>query len=217
MCAFWKKTIAVMGFALLLLLLCGPALADKPPKTILAFGDSLTAGYGLRRDESFPAQLQARLQKEGLNVRVVNGGASGDTTAGGLRRLEYALKKSSPDCVILALGGNDMLRGIDPAHTQQNLKGMLDILRARRIPVLLAGMRAYPGSGPGMDAAYVSLYKSLAEGYGAVFYPFFLKGVALDPALNLDDGIHPTARGVAVIVENILPSVAALLVRKKGA
>lgn len=187
------------------------AAQAKTGKTILAFGDSLTAGYGLQRNEAFPVQLQARLQKAGVDVNIVNGGVSGDTTAGGLRRLPYMLKKQSPDYVILALGANDMLRGVNPALTHQNLKGMMEILKSHKIPVLLAGMRAYSNGDPTMDKAYVAMYKSLAAEYGAVLYPFFLEGVAMRPSLNLKDGVHPTAQGVAVMVEGILPSVAKLL------
>lgn len=187
------------------------AAQARTGKTILAFGDSLTAGYGLQRNEAFPVQLQARLQQAGVNVNVVNGGVSGDTTAGGLRRLPYMLKKQNPDYVILALGGNDMLRNINPQLTRQNLKGMLEILKSHKIPVLLAGMRAPANAGPAMDKAYLAMYKSLAAEYGAVLYPFFLQGVALQPALNQRDGIHPTAQGIAVMVEGILPSVAKLL------
>lgn len=210
--SFWKKTMMILGFAALAGIFAPVAQGKAAQgKTILAFGDSLTAGYGLQRNEAFPAQLQARLQQAGVNVNIVNGGVSGDTTAGGLRRLPYMLKKQQPDYVILALGANDMLRGIDPSVTRQNLKGMLEILKQHKIPVLLAGMRAYSNGNPAVDRAYVAMYKSLAAEYGAVLYPFFLQGVAMRPELNLKDGVHPTAQGVAMMVEGILPSVAQLL------
>lgn len=188
----------------------GAAAADVPPKKLMVFGDSLTAGYGLPRGEAFPVKLQERLKQEGAEVEVLGQGVSGDTTAGGLSRIEYALKKN-PDYVILELGGNDMLRAIDPAVTRANLTKMLDILKARKIPVLLAGMRAYGNLGPTIDEAYVKMYKELAEKYDCVFYPFFLDGIVADRALNLDDGIHPNEKGVAVIVDRILPAVAELL------
>ncbi|HYD16863.1 MAG TPA: arylesterase [Patescibacteria group bacterium] len=195
-------------------LFAGAASADAAPKTILAFGDSLTAGYGLARSESFASQLEARLKKEGLPITVINGGVSGDTTAGGLRRLDYALRKN-PDVVILELGANDMLRATHPDVTRANLEKMLDTLKARKIPVLLAGMRAFSNL-PQLDAAYVAMYRDLARKYDAILYPFFLEGVAGNAALNLEDGVHPTADGIAVIVEKILPSVAQLLTKTKS-
>lgn len=184
--------------------------AAAPPKKLMVFGDSLTAGYGLPRGEAFPVKLQERLKQEGAEVEVLGQGVSGDTTAGGLSRIEYALKKN-PDYVILELGGNDMLRAIDPAVTRANLTKIMEILKARQIPVLLAGMRAYGNLGPDIDAAYVKMYKELAEKYDCVLYPFFLDGVVADRALNLDDGIHPNQKGIAVIVDRILPAVAELL------
>ena len=184
---------------------------QAPAKSILVFGDSLTAGYGLAANESFPAQLEARLKSEGLNVRVINGGVSGETTAGGLRRLNYSLK-SKPDYIILELGANDMLRAVDPVSTRENLRHMLDILKTYDRPVLLAGMRAFPNLGPEYAMAYLKMYKDLADAYHTAYYPFFLDGVAGQTQLNQGDGIHPTAEGVGVIVEKILPAVADLLV-----
>lgn len=182
----------------------------------MVFGDSLAAGFGLPVEQSFPSQLGARLKSANLNVRVINAGVSGDTTAAGLRRLNYALKQK-PDFIILELGGNDMLRAIDPVVTRENLRQMLEILKTYNRPVLLAGMRAFPNLGPSYEMAYVRLYKDLAAAYNTVFYPFFLEGVAGKPELTQDDGIHPNAAGVAVLVENILPSVADLLVAKSMA
>lgn len=206
---FIRKLILVMT---LTIALNSAAQADTP-KTLMVFGDSLTAGYGLPRGESFPDKLGERLKKEGLPVTVIGQGVSGDTTAGGLRRLEYSLKKN-PDYLILALSANDMLRSIDPAVTRDNLKKMLDILKARKIPVLLAGMRVYGNLGPAVDRAYVAMFKELAAEYDAVLYPFFLDGVVANPALNLQDGIHPNQQGIAVMVERILPAVSELLVKK---
>ena len=212
MYSFIRKLALVMTLTIAL----NSAAAADTGRTLMVFGDSLTAGYGLPRGESFPDKLGERLKKEGLNVDVLGRGVSGETTAGGLTRLEYTLRKN-PDYVILALGGNDMLRAIDPRVTRANLKKMLEILKARKIPVLLAGMRVYGNLGPNIDKAYVAMYKDLADEYGAVLYPFFLDGVVADPALNLDDGIHPNQKGIAVMVERILPAVSELLVKKPPA
>lgn len=207
MSSFIRKFILIMTLAVALNSAAGAAEA---PKKLMVFGDSLTAGYGLPRGEAFPVKLQERLKQEGAEVEVLGQGVSGDTTAGGLSRIEYALKKN-PDYVILELGGNDMLRAIDPAVTRANLTKIMEILKARQIPVLLAGMRAYGNLGPDIDSAYVKMYKELAEKYDCVLYPFFLDGVVADRALNLDDGIHPNQKGIAVIVDRILPAVAELL------
>lgn len=188
-----------------------PMAEEAPAKSILVFGDSLSAGYGLAANESFPAQLEARLKKEGLNIRVINAGVSGETTAGGLRRLNYSLK-SKPDYIILELGANDMLRATDPVSTRENLRHMLDILKTYDRPVLLAGMRAFPNMGPDYAMAYLKMYKDLADGYHTAYYPFFLDGVVGQTQLNQADGVHPTAEGIGIIVEKILPTVADLLV-----
>jgi len=190
--------------------------AVKKPKSIMVFGDSLSAGFGLPLEQSFPSQLEARLKGANLNVRVINAGVSGDTTAAGLSRLNYALKQN-PDYIILELGGNDMLRAIDPVVTRENLRRMLEILKTYNRPVLLAGMRAFPNLGPAFEVAYARFYQDLATSYGIGYYPFFLDGVVGKPELLQDDGIHPNAAGVGVIVENILPSVADLLVAKSMA
>ena len=216
---FLKKA-AVALWLVLAVLAAQPARADDAaaakPKTIMFIGDSITAGLGLKFDEALPAQLEMRLKKEGLNVSVINAGVSGDTTADGLRRLEYSLKQK-PDYVILALGANDMLNNVNPVTTRENLRQMLETLKAHDLPVLLVGMQAFSNLGPDMAMAYLNMYKMLADKYETVFYPFLLKGVALDPNLNQQDGIHPNAAGVAVIVDNILPSVADLLVAQKAA
>ena len=173
---------------------------------ILALGDSLTAGYGLRPEQSFPSQLESALARNGIVARVVNGGVSGDTSAGGLARLDWLLE-DSPDLVIVELGANDGLRGLDPDTTRRNLDGIVARIRAAGAEVVLAGMRAPPNLGSEYGAAFAALYPGLAEKHGVAYYPFFLEGVAANPALNQEDGIHPTAEGIAVIVENILPVV----------
>lgn len=176
----------------------------------MALGDSLTAGYGLPDDAAFPARLQSALADRGYDVAVLNAGVSGDTTAGGLARLDWALA-DDPDLALVELGANDGLRGIDPAATRENLAGILDRLTAEGIPTLLAGMYAPPNLGREYGAAFNGLYPALAETYDVPLYPFFLEGVATDPALNQGDGIHPNAEGVAVIVERIVPYVVDLI------
>jgi len=195
--------------------MCGTgarAQADGHMIRILALGDSLTAGYGLARSDGFVAQLERALRAKGIPARVIDAGVSGDTTAGGRARLEWALAER-PHVAIVALGGNDGLRGLDPASTHANLSAILSRLRERNIPALLAGMLAPPNLGAEYGEAFRNTYAQLAREYEVVFYPFFLEGVAAEPALNQPDGIHPNARGVAVMVERILPSVEQLLAR----
>ena len=182
-----------------------PGFAAGPHK-LVAFGDSLTAGYGLAREDSFPVRLEAALKESGLDVTVVNAGVSGDTTTGGLSRLDWAVPEGT-EAVIVELGANDGLRGIDPKVTEANLDAVLSRLKGRGVAVLLAGMLAPPNLGKDYGAEFNALYPRLAERHGVAFYPFFLDGVAADPDLNQDDGIHPTADGVEVIVERILPYV----------
>lgn len=188
------------------------AVAEEA-KTIMAFGDSLVAGYGLPLDQAFPAQLEAKLKQEGVNVTVLNAGVSGNTTADGVARLEWNLSRAKPGYAILVMGGNDMLRAIDPAITRANLQKMMEIFKAHHIPVLIAGMRAFANLGPQFTSAYAGMYKDIAKQYGAAFYPFYLEGVAMNPDLNQEDGIHPNGAGVAAIVDKILPSVKELLKR----
>jgi acyl-CoA thioesterase-1 len=195
-----------------LVLLVSPAWAA--PLRIVALGDSLTAGYQLAPTDAFPAKLQAALRAKGYDVEVVNAGVSGDTAANGLARLDWSVPAET-DAVIVELGANDMLRGLDPARTRATLAEILARLRARGLPVLLAGMRASPNLGPDYVAAFDAIYPDLAGHYGALLYPFFLDGVALDQAYTLPDGLHPTARGVDVIVARILPSVEALMSRAR--
>ena len=193
------------------LTLFGRAQAEWPPIRLLALGDSLTAGYGLPAGEGFVARLQAALRSQGRRVVVQDAGVSGDTSAGGLARLDWALAEA-PAAAIVELGGNDGLRGLPPAATRANLAAILDRLAGRGVPVLLAGMLAPPNLGAAYGEEFAAVFRHLAEGRpGVVFYPFFLDGVAGDPALNQPDGIHPNAAGVRVIVGRLLPAVEALL------
>jgi acyl-CoA thioesterase-1 len=187
----------------------GPAGAAEPAR-VLAFGDSLTAGYGLPEADSFTAQLEQALDARGTAVTIINGGVSGDTSAGGRDRLDWALG-DDPALVLLELGANDGLRGLDPAATRDNLDAMLSTLHDRGVPVLLLGMRAPPNLGPEYGAGFDAIYPDLAAKWDVPLYPFFLEGVAADPALNQADGMHPNRDGVAVIVERLAPMVAAAI------
>lgn len=190
-----------------------PALAaDEDSMNIIAFGDSLIAGYGLAAADSFPARLEEALRARGYRVRVENAGVSGDTSAGGRARLDWVLA-DRPDALILCLGANDALRGVAPSLTEANLDAMLTTLAARDIPVLLAGMLAPRNLGAEYAHAFNAIYPALAQRHEVVFFPFFLQDVATRPALNQGDGIHPNDRGVAAIVKNILPFVERLIAR----
>lgn len=188
----------------------GVNAGEAGSKTILALGDSLTAGYGLEQTDAFPVQLQAALIKAGHDVTVLNAGVSGDTTAGGRSRLAWLLS-ADIDAVIVSLGANDGLRGLDPKQTRDNLDWILATLKERSIPTLLSGMYAPPNLGKDYGAEFNAIYPALAQKYGAVFDPFFLEGVAAMPSLNQDDGMHPNAQGVAIIVERLVPKVETLL------
>ena len=195
------------------LITCGPARAQGRSLRLLVLGDSLVAGYGLAVADGFVAQLQEALRSRGLRVSVQDAGVSGDTSAGGLARLDWALAEK-PDAAIVELGGNDGLRGLAPAATRANLNAILDRLAARGIPTLLAGMLAPPNLGAEYGREFASVYQDLARTRpDIVFYPFFLEGVAGDASLNQADGIHPNPAGVRAIVGRILPSVDALLAR----
>lgn len=185
--------------------------AQAAPKTLLVLGDSLTAGYGLPKHQAFPARLQEALGARGLDVNVVDGGVSGDTSAGGLARLDWVLGSADPDAAIVELGSNDGLRGLDPKAMGENLDRILAKLTQRKTRVLLAGMRAPPNMGRDYAAEFESIFPRVAQKYKVALYPFFLDGVAAQPALNQADGIHPNADGVAVIVARILPHVEKLL------
>ncbi|HBM73221.1 MAG TPA: arylesterase, partial [Erythrobacter sp.] len=175
-----------------------------PERRILAFGDSLFAGYGLDEQQGYPEQLEDTLRARGTNARVIDAGVSGDTSAAGRQRLAFTLdaQDTPPDLVILELGGNDMLRGIQPDQTRANFAAMLEELRARQIPVLLMGMRAPPNYGTEYQQQFDALYADLAQEYGTALVPFWLESIYQDPALFLDDRIHPTAAGIAALVED---------------
>jgi len=180
------------------------------PFRILVLGDSLSAGYGLNPQEAFPVQLEQALQASGHNVTVINASVSGDTTAGGVARLDWALA-DQPQIVIIELGANDALRGLSPDLTRKNLATIIDRLQQEKIVVLLAGMRAPRNLGSDYYNKFDRLYPELAKQYGVAFYPFFLEDVATIRYLNQTDGIHPNADGIGVIVQGILPTVEKVL------
>jgi len=197
---------AALGFAVL------PALAQTPAR-VLMLGDSITAGYGLPPGQGLVPRLQAALVAAGRPVRLLDAGVSGDTTAGGLARVEWSLAEN-PQAAVVALGGNDGLRALPPAASRANLAGILDRLAARRIPTLLAGMLAPPNLGGDYGREFAAIYSSLAaERPGLIFYPFLLEGVAGDRGLNQPDGIHPNPAGVAELVRRLLPVTQSLLDR----
>ena len=199
----------VVALAVVLLMAAQVVRAD--PLTIVAFGDSLTAGHGLAGpDAAFPAQLELGLRGQGMDVRVINAGVSGDTTAGGLSRIAWSMT-DAPDLVIVELGANDALRGLDPDASYRNLDSILAWLGGQDIPVLLAGMLAPPNLGDEYGRAFNGIYSRLANVHGAALYPFFLEGVAAKPALLQDDGMHPNPAGVEVIVAGIMPFVVDVL------
>ncbi len=209
--------VAWAGRALAFLLILtavqpGSVAAEGKSLTILAFGDSLVAGFGLGSRDGFTAKLETALKARGVNAKVVNAGLSGDTSAGGLARLDWALNPK-PDFAIVELGANDGLRGLDPAQTRANLDAILTKLKAKGVPVLFAGMYAPPNMGPDYGKAFNALYPELAKKHGVAFYPFFLDGVAADASLNQPDGIHPNAKGVEVIVGRMVPHVLKLIGR----
>jgi acyl-CoA thioesterase-1 len=202
----------VQGGALLLAIcMAGPALAAD--KLVLAFGDSLTAGYGLPQAQAFPTRLAAALRKSGVAARVYIAGVSGDTSAAGRQRLGWVLRGVGvkPDLAIVELGANDMLRGIKPAETRANLDAILAEFQRRHIPVLLAGMRAAPNMGRAYAAQFEPIFPALARQYRVRLYPFFLNGVAANRALLQADGMHPNPQGVEIVVGHILPDVKAML------
>ncbi len=234
------KNLFVYGFTLAflqLLIACGPAPeegqavpedvetistetggdqtaeAKEAEILIVAFGDSLYAGYGLEQTEGFAPDLQAALTKAGKDVRVHNAGVSGDTTAAGLRRMDFVLDSLSrkPDLVILGLGGNDLLRGLKPADTRANMEAMVQKLQDRDIPVMLTGMLAPPNLGAAYSDEFNVIYPALAKKYDVALYPFFMDGVVGHPELFQADGLHPTAAGIDIIVGKIAPQVAELL------
>lgn len=201
----WARC-ALVGYGALVVLVnfgMDKAMAET---RILALGDSLTAGYGLPAGAGFASQLQRALTARGHDVRVIDAGVSGDTTAGGLARLDWALA-DTPQVAIVELGANDALRGLDPDQAYRNLDAILSRLKRDGVRVLLVGMVAPANWGPDYTRRFNTIYGRLAEKHGVPLYPFFLDGVAKDPRLNLPDGLHPTADGIGVIVERILPHV----------
>jgi acyl-CoA thioesterase-1 len=199
------------GFKLLLsivlpLIVAGAGQAVATPVKILALGTSITQGYGLPPGTDFTVQLQAALKREGIDAVVTNAGVSGDTSAGGLARLDWSLA-DHPGAVIVELGGNDMLRGIPPAETEKNLRAILARLKSAHVPVLLTGMHAQRNLGADYVKQFDGIYPRLARETGVLFYPFILDGVALNPKLNQADGMHPNPAGVKIVVARILPLV----------
>ncbi len=189
--------------------------ADRPIK-IVALGDSLSAGFGLPVEAAFPSKLAEALKAKSVAVTIVNAGVSGDTASGGLDRLDWSVPDGT-DAVILELGANDALRGLDPAVTKSALETILRKLADRHIPVLLAGMQAPRNLGADYARDFDAIYPALASTHPVVFYPFFLDGVATDPRLNQADGLHPNVAGVDVIVARILPQVEELITRARAA
>jgi acyl-CoA thioesterase I len=211
---YGARRVFVHAALLMAFLFSAPAAAREVH--ILALGDSLTAGYGLPQGQGFVPQLEAMLRRHGVPARVSNAGVSGDTVAAARARLGWTLDglAHKPDLAIVALGGNDMLRGQDPARTREGLDAILTELKRRDIPVLLAGMRAAPNLGRTYVEAFDSIYPDLARAHGAGLYPFFLEGVAMERNLNLPDGIHPNFQGIKRMVSGIAPHVVAALERR---
>lgn len=188
------------------------AQAQGQPIRLVALGDSLSAGYGLPQEAAFPVALERALKAKGYKVEITNAGVSGDTSSGGLDRLDWSVPDGTHG-VILELGANDMLRGLDPALTRRNIEAIVERLKSRNIPVLLAGMYASRNLGTDYVQKFDSLYPDIAKKHDLVLYPFFLDGVAGERSLNLPDGLHPTAKGIELIVARILPTVESFLAR----
>ena len=210
--AVFKRLIAATATLVVVGGFANPGLAVDEI-VVVAFGDSLTAGYGLDSPDVFPVRLEQALKARGIAARVINAGISGDTTAGGLARLDWSLG-NKPSLVILQLGGNDALRGVEPAVTRSNLDAILGKITARGIKVILAGMYAPPNMGDAYAREFNAMYPALAEAHGVPLYPFFLEGVAAKPELNQFDGIHPNRRGVEIIVARFAPIVAQAIKEK---
>ena len=192
----------------------GGSAAHARPLRLVALGDSLTAGLGLPLDQAFPEALEKALRAKGYDVEISNAGVSGDTAADGLARYDWAVGQGA-DALIVELGANDMLRGLDPAAAEASLAQILARAKAAHLATLLTGMRAAPNLGADYQARFDAIYPELANRFGVALYPFFLEGVAVDPKLNQKDGLHPTRQGVEKIVANILPAVEALLAQTK--
>ena len=213
----WISPALMMGRVMVagMMMMTAMATAQAAEARLMVLGDSLVAGYGLPPGQGFPEQLERALRTAGHDVKVLNAGVSGDTTAGGVARLDWSLA-DNPQAVIIVLGGNDMLRGLPPEAASANLETIITRLLARDIEVLLTGMMAPRNMGPAYVEAFDGLYPALAARHDIEFYPFFLDGVALDPALNLDDGLHPNEAGIAEISRRIMPTVGRLLARLDG-
>lgn len=205
----------LLAFAVAICALASPGITAAEPLRIVAFGDSLMAAYGLSAKEGFPAKLELALRAKGHDVEVIDAGVSGDTASGGLARLDWSVPDKT-DAVILELGANDALRAVDPSETRKALDETLRRLRERKIAVLLAGMLAPPNMGGDYSAAFNRIYPELAQKHDVLLYPFFLDGVAAVETLNQRDGIHPTAEGIDVIVERILPFVEKLIAQARA-
>jgi acyl-CoA thioesterase I len=202
----YGRFAAVVNSLLLVLLLGSAAHAQGGPVRLAVLGDSLAAGFGVKPEQSFPARLEVELKAQGRNVTVLNQGVSGDTSAGGLDRLDWMLA-DKPDIVLVELGANDALRGIDPTVTEKNLSSIVEKLKGAGVTVWLAGMLAPRNLGPDYVASFDGLYKRIADKYDLPLYPFILDGVAQDPALNQGDGMHPNPKGAQIVADRLLPFV----------
>lgn len=208
-----NKLISPMALSVIAMVWCCLALATPlraQPTILVALGDSLTAGYGLQAGQGFVPQLTLKLKQRGIDTTIINAGVSGDTTSGALSRLEWSIPAEA-DGVIVALGGNDALRAIDPAITAQNLETIISKLQARGQAVFFVGMRAPPNLGTEYTRSFDAIYPTLAQRYGLAYYPFFLEGVAGETELNLPDGIHPNAQGIEKITQSMAPSIEAFV------
>jgi acyl-CoA thioesterase-1 len=214
---FWRAIVFVLASWLAALVACNndnaskdigrqtPQAATASQGTIVALGDSLTAGLGVEQTMAYPAQLERKLHAAGYAYKVINAGVSGETSSGTLSRIQWVVSNLRPDIIILETGANDGMRGIDPRLLESNLNKLIQYLDERKIIIVLAGMKMLPNLGPDYTAAFGRIYPALAQKHALVFMPFFLEGIAGDPELNQADGIHPTARGYARLVENLFP------------
>jgi acyl-CoA thioesterase I len=209
----FKQLSGVIAAGFLAFLTVFPAVAE--PVRIVGFGDSLMAGYRLDPGQSFPERLEEALRARGHDVVIANAGVSGDTTSGGLERLDWSVPDDT-DIVILELGANDMLRAVPPPVTERNLAEMIERLQARDMEIILMGMLAAPNLGNAYRDDFDGIFPRLAENYGIALYPFFLDGVVTQPSLMLDDGLHPNAEGVEIMVDRVLPLVEASLADGEG-